>query len=105
MAPINPSLLKWYKRLFKILPLITFFGLITLWVDTRYMHKEVSDIRYIELQMRVMNGQIKTYKRMESAGGLISIEASWQHEMDVEQYKNLMKERNKLLGIVSGDNE
>lgn len=83
----------------KFLPLIATVLTIGLWVDTRYMHKEISDGRFIELQIKILEGNITAYHRVKDAGGELSAEEKMKYDMDKEQLKNLMAERNKILGI------
>ena len=97
---INSTVQKWYKPVLAVvLPLIPMLVTVSLWVDTRYMHKEISDIRYIDLQIRVIESQIKSYNRIKEAGGKMSVEEAWKYDMDIDQLKNLMAERNRVMGI------
>ncbi len=68
-------------------------------MDTRYMHKEMSDTRFIELQIRIVEGHVRDYNRIIDADGTLSAEDQMKREMDMDQLKNLMMERNKILGI------
>ncbi len=70
-----------------------------MWVDTRYMHTDISDTRFIELQIRIVQGHIRDYTRIIDSGSSPTANDTVAYEMDVDQLKNLMAERNKILGI------
>lgn len=70
-----------------------------MWFDTRYMHKEISDTRYIELQIKIVERNVKDYHRMVESGETPSPREELDFEMDKDQLKFLMNERNKILGI------
>lgn len=93
------ELIKWYKHILQVLPVIAMLGTLSLWVDTRYMHKEISDIRFVELQVRIIEGQLQMYNRIVDRGDTLTLDEQWRYEMDTEQLKNLTTERNKMLGI------
>ncbi len=99
MANVTINLTKWYHFVLAAVPLIAMIATALMWVDTRYMHREISDIRFIELQIRIIDGHVRDYNRIIDADGTLSAEDQMKREMDMDQLKNLMMERNKILGI------
>jgi len=99
MPNITINVKKWYAIVLAILPLVGAISTGVMWIDTRYMHKEISDTRFIELQIKIIEGHIKDYNRILDAGGTLSAEDQIRFEMDREQLKDLTKERNRILGI------
>jgi len=70
-----------------------------MWVDTRYMHKNISDTRFIELQVRIVESNIKAYNRLIDSGVILSAEDNMRYEMEKEQLRILINERNRVLRI------
>jgi len=99
MANVTINLTKWYHFVLAAVPLIAMIATALMWVDTRYMHREISDTRFIELQIRIIEGHVRDYNRIIDADGTLSAADQMKREMDMDQLKNLMLERNKILGI------
>lgn len=99
MADIQINLTKWYHFVLAVAPVVAMVATAIMWIDTRYMHKEISDTRFIELQIRIVQGHVRDYNRVIDNGGMLSADDKFNHEMDKDQLKNLMLERNKILGI------
>lgn len=99
MPDIKINLTKWYHFVVATVPVIAMIATGFMWMDTRYMHKEISDTRFIELQIRIVEGHIRDHTRVIDAGGQVSADDTVKHTMDIDQLKNLMNERNKILGI------
>ena len=99
MPDFNINVTKVGAFLKVVLPLIAMFATAGMWIDTRYMHQDISNTRFIELQIRIVQGHIRDYTRIVDANGVISANDVVQHEMDKDQLKNLMDERNKILGL------
>ena len=99
MPEIKFSLTKWWHYLAAFVatmgPIITFTVSGWLWLDARYMHREISDTRYISLQIQIVQGHIRDYHRIETP----SPEDTTNYELDLDQLKNLQQERNRILGI------
>ena len=91
-----PKILNFFKV---IVPVIAMIATAGMWIDTRYMHQDISNTRFIELQIRIVQGHIRDYTRLVDAGDIINANDTVQHEMDKDQLKNLMEERNKILGL------
>ena len=106
MAELNINLTKWWHYLIAAVstlgPIIAFCGTAWMWLDTRYMHREISDTRYIELQMKIIEGHIRDYNRIVAGGGTPSPDDVMNYELDLDQLKNLQQERNRILGIGTG---
>ena len=101
MPNLSINLTKWYHFVFAIVPVVSMIATGMLWLDTRYMHKEMSDTRFIELQIRIVEGHIRDITRIRDAGGELSANDEIKLAMDLAQLQNLMLERNKTLGIGS----
>lgn len=99
MANVTINLTKWYHFVIAAVPLVAMIATAFMWVDTRYMHKEISDTRFIELQIRIVEGHLRDYTRIIDAGSGLSAEDQMKFNMDMAQLQNLMLERNKRLGI------
>ena len=99
MADFNINVTKIGSFLKVVVPLAAMMATMGMWIDTRYMHQDISNTRFIELQIRIVQGHIRDYTRIVDAEGDISANDVVQHEMDKDQLKNLMDERNKILGL------
>ena len=96
---ININLSKWYHGVIAIMPLIALLGSGWFWLDTRYMHKEISDTRFIELQIRIVQSNVRDYNRRIDAGEDLNAQETLEYDMEKDQLKFLMNERNKVLDI------
>lgn len=99
MANVSINLTKWWHVLLLLIPFFGSLATAAMWLDTRYMHRQISDSRYIETQIKIIEGQMRDYHRIMDSGGVLSQEDMLKFELDKEQLKNLQKERNKILGI------
>lgn len=99
MPDFNINVTKIGAFLKVVVPITAMIATAGMWIDTRYMHQDISDTRFIELQIRIVQGHIRDYTRIIDSGGVISASDTVQHDMDIDQLKNLMEERNKILGI------
>jgi hypothetical protein len=93
------KLLEKFKKYGFIVPVLATLGTFSMWIDTRYMHKEVSDIRFIELQRLLVETQVKMCSRDMDVGIDLSPQDQIKCEMYLEQLKGLMLERNRILDI------
>ena len=96
---MNTNLKKFYRILLDMLPLLILGGTILMWVDVRYMHRYISDTRFIELQRIIVQSQVRDFHQMIKSGVELTPEQELQFELDKDQLKFLMSERNRLLGI------
>ena len=106
MPNVTINLSKWYHYVFAAVPLISLVGSLWLWLDVRHISKNeysqftrVSDQRYVDLQIRLIKGQIRDYNRIVDSGNVPSAQDTTDHDLDKDQLKNLTTERNKMLGI------
>jgi len=102
MPEININLTKWYHFVVATAPVVAMFATGLMWVDTRYMHRQISDTRFIELQIKIVEGHIGSYHRIIDSGGILTATEKMKLELDMAQLKNLSAERNKVLGIDVG---
>lgn len=99
MPTINITLSKVYTEALRALPLLALLGTSIMWVDTRYMHKEISDTRFIEIQIKIVERNIRDYHRMIEEGVELSPSEKMELEMEQDQLKFLRNERNKVLDL------
>ncbi len=102
MPDININLTKWYHFAIAAAPVVAMFATGLMWIDTRYMHRNISDTRFIELQIKIVEGHVSSYNRILDSGGQLTASEKMKLELDMNQLKNLTTERNKLLGIDIG---
>lgn len=81
------------------MPLLALLGTSIMWVDTRYMHREISDTRFIELQIRLVERNIRDYHRMMEEGRELTPQERMDLEMEQDQLRFLRSERNKVLDL------
>lgn len=82
-----------------ILPLLSLIGQGVMYVDTRYMHKQISDTRYIDLQIMIIQGQIRDYERLKDSGATITASDESVYETNMKQLDHLLKERQRMHGL------
>ena len=95
----KPRIIIWSHLLFAAVPFISAIATAFMWADTRYMHKDISDTRFIELQIKIVEGHIRDYNRVLDSGGQLNAEEQVKYELDKKQLMDLMAERNRILGI------
>ena len=99
MPKLNIDLSKVYTEVLRALPLLALLGTAILWVDTRYMHREISDTRFIELQIKMVEINLQGYNRRLGNGEELSPQEQLEYEMERDQLKFLMNERNRVLDL------
>lgn len=99
MSDININLSKWYHAVIAVLPVLALIGSFGLWLDTRYMHKEISDNRFIQLQIDIVNGQLMDYNRMIDEGKALTAKELQDYEMYKFRLQMLEQERSRKLQI------
>ena len=92
-------LVKWYHFTIGTIPLLAAIGTTLMWIDTRYMHRDISDTRFIELQIKIVEGHIRDYHRVIESGGSLSVEDQMKFDLDKDQLLKLRAERDRILGI------
>ena len=95
MKEVTINLNKWYHWLIASLPLLGLLGSLTLWVDTRHMHKDIADIRWLDVQILIIDGHILDYTRIENPTTADTI----AYELSRDQLNLLKGERSKELGL------
>jgi hypothetical protein len=97
---------RWFHFTLRIIPLVALVGSIAAWVDIRYMHNEtfehytqMTDMRNIEMQIKIVEGHIRDYTRILEMGGTLSHSEQIYYELEQKQLADLISERNKLLGM------
>ena len=95
MKEVTISFSKWYHWLLASLPLLAILGSAILWVDARHMHTDIANIRYIDLQISIIEGHIRDYSRLNNPGSADEI----YYNLDVDQLNKLKSERSRELGL------
>ena len=90
---------KLVKTLIAVLPLLALAGTGAMWVDTRYIHKQISDTRYIDLQIKIVQGHMRDYERLKDQGATLSSTDESNYQTDKRQLDHLLTERNRMLGL------
>ena len=98
---MKPLMKKALTTFLTIMPILAMLGTGAMWVDTRYMHKQISDIRYIDIQIRIVQGHIKDYERLKDSGSKLTTSDETSHSTDMTQLDHLLVERNRMLGLGS----
>lgn len=95
-----------YKRIVKaarasaaILGVVAMLVPAVRWVDSRYMHNDIANIRYIDLQILITEKNVRDYQRLVDTQALITAADETNYHLDVDTLKSLKQERNKLLGL------
>ena len=96
---MNPHVKKAVIVLCTVLPLLSLIGQGVMYVDTRYMHKEISDTRYIDLQIRIIEGHIRDYERLKDTGANLNSSDESAYQTDLKQLDHLLKERQRMHGL------
>lgn len=80
------------------MPLMVTAVNVGMWVDTRYMHTQISDGRHIDLQIRILQGNIRDYELMQETRELTPKE---KNDLDIEkrQLANLLLRRQDIMGL------
>lgn len=81
----------------KFLPVLALGVTMVMWVDTRYMHKQVSDIRYTNIQIQVLESQVSAYHKIESP----TAEETLEYERLKQRLAKHREEWDALLGITT----
>jgi hypothetical protein len=106
MPNVTLNLTKWYHYLFAIVPVISLLGSVWYALDTRHISTTeyskfttILDQRYVDLQIRLIKGQIRDYNRIIDSGETPSAQDTTDHDLDKDQLKNLTTQRNEMLGL------
>jgi len=103
MPEVKLSFTKWWHYLVAAVgtlgPIITFCATAWLWLDTRYMHREISDTRFVDTQIMIIQGHLRDYTRIIDDGRELSAQDEINFDLDKNRLQNLHNERNRLLGI------
>lgn len=90
---------KFYTEFLRALPVLALLGTLVLWIDTRYMHREISDTRFLEIRIEIVRDNVQEYHRRIDAGETLSAQEQLEFDMEKDQLRFLMNERNKLLDL------
>lgn len=101
---MNTNLKKAVAIVLTVIPILSALWTTIIWIDTRYMHKEISDIRFVDVQLIVAQGHMRDYERMISKGMIMTEEEKTEYDLEKQKYIYLTQERDKLMGLIgTGD--
>jgi len=89
------TITKWYHWMLMSLPLLAVFTSMILWVDSRHMHKDIADIRFLDVQILIINGHILDYTRINKP----TIADTIAYDLSRDQLNLLTARRNEELGL------
>ena len=96
---VTLNLTKWWHFVATIVPVVGLIISAMFWMDVRYMHKEISDNRHIELQYKIVTVQMNKYHQMQADKiQLTPAQITAFKALEIE-FIFLETERNKLMGI------
>ena len=95
MPQVTISLSKWYHWLIASLTLLAILGSMIAWVDTRHMHKDIADIRFLDVQILIINGHILDYTRITNPTTADTI----AYDLSRDQLNLLTARRSEELGL------
>jgi hypothetical protein len=98
---MNPLMKKALTIFLTVMPILAMLGTGAMWVDTRYMHKQIADIRYIDMQIRIVKGHIKDFERLKDSGSELTTADETSYSTNMTQLDHLLVERNRMLGLGS----
>ena len=85
--------------------LISAFCTLVLWVDSRYMHKEMADMITVELRLETYTRSMKFYERkIDDQNHTPSMEETREYEITKQMVLDLTRQRNVLLGLTPEGN-
>jgi hypothetical protein len=82
-----------------ILGVVTMITPLILWVDDRYMHNDIANIRYIDLQINLIEKNLRDYQRLVDTRAIVTAADETNYQLDISSIRELQKQRNKMLGI------
>lgn len=85
--------------LLNLLQVISLIGMFFMWVDARYMHSEIANTRYVDLQIKITQSNIREYNRIKEMGVMTDPSDDTQYVLDLKELQLLMAQRNKILGL------
>jgi hypothetical protein len=88
-----------FQYMLPLAPVFAMFATLWLWFDSRYMHKEMSNARYIDSQIRVVQIELDVFHRVVDSGEVLTSKQQSRYEALHAELSNLQEERNRQLGI------
>jgi len=96
MVTVNLS--KWYHGLIAMLPLLALIGSFWLWLDTRYMHREIAQQQYTVLRYELALEKVKTFERLREDGHELDASERVEYNQAKTKLEFAQNEYNKMLG-------
>lgn len=92
--------MKYLKWFIDLLPVLALIGTGLLWIDSRYMYRNISDARHVEIQLQMYERELKRYeRRVDNNGYIPSSEETREYDVLKQQVMLLTKQRNKIIGL------
>lgn len=93
-------MLNWLKKLGLFVSVVGPLLTAVLWFDTRYMHKEISDFRFLEIQISMLERDAKAYaRRIDQENYIPTEEERLEYDVIKDQLIKLNTKRNELIGV------
>jgi len=99
MITVNIS--KWWHAVIAATPLLAMVATTAMWIDTRYMHREISERQYINLQYDMIEYHVRSYKKLIEEGHDLTVDEEMDYEARQRQLEFLEDERNRIMGLRS----
>lgn len=91
---------RYIKVILTVLPFIFTMASGLLWIDTRYMHKEMAEAQYAEIQLVLYTRSLKFYERkIDKEGYVPSTEETREYNLLLKTVEALTEKRNESLGL------
>lgn len=84
-----------------ILPLISIVLSTALWVDSRYIHRTIADVRNISLQIQIIDLAIAKYEQKMDEDGELTATERRLYDISVNELTYLQEERKRLIGLIN----
>ena len=70
-----------------------------IWIDSRYIYRNISDQRWIDTQIMVLRSDIREYNRHIASGNIPSEQEAIDYDLAKSRLEWLLEERDKLMGM------
>lgn len=98
---MNPYI-KWITT--NIFPLASACAVFILWVDARYMLRDMSDARFLDIRITMVEREVVRHERKVDKDGYVpTVQENREYSLLVTTLGALEKERNKVLGLQEDD--
>ncbi len=81
------------------IPILAFVGVLGAWVDVRFMHREMSDLRHVDTQLALIKSGMREYEIKLDNGEVLSAKETREYGLKQTSVDWLNAERRRLLGL------